>query len=44
MFLLAIPLCFLYAGAIVVSKLIERGRRKKRPEWTEVPDDEASAL
>lgn len=44
MFLLAIPLCLLYAGAIVVSKLIERGRRKKRPDWVEVSDDEASAL
>jgi sec-independent protein translocase protein TatC len=44
MFLLAIPLCVLYFGAIGVSKLIERGRSKNRPKWTDVPDDEASAL
>jgi sec-independent protein translocase protein TatC len=44
MFLLAIPLVVLYFAAIVVSKLIERGRRRSRPEWVEVPDDEASTL
>jgi sec-independent protein translocase protein TatC len=44
MFLLALPLCFLYAAAIVVSKLIERGRRRNRPEWTDVADDQASTL
>jgi len=44
MFLLAVPLCILYVAAILVSKLIERGRRKNRPAWVEVPDDEASSL
>jgi sec-independent protein translocase protein TatC len=44
MFLMAIPLCVLYVAAILVSKLIERGRRKRRPQWAEVPDDEASSL
>jgi sec-independent protein translocase protein TatC len=44
MFLLAVPLCILYVAAILVSKLIERGRRKNRPDWVEVPDDEASSL
>jgi sec-independent protein translocase protein TatC len=44
MFLLAIPLVALYFGAIGVSKLIERGRQKNRPEWADVADDEASSL
>jgi sec-independent protein translocase protein TatC len=44
MFLLAIPLTVLYFAAVGVSKLIERGRRKNRPDWVEVPDDEASTL
>ncbi len=44
MFLLAIPLVGLYFGAIGVSKLIERRRRKSRPNWVDVADDEASEL
>ena len=44
MFLLAIPLVALYFAAIGVSKLIERGRQKNRPEWVDVSDDEASSL
>jgi sec-independent protein translocase protein TatC len=44
MFLMAIPLTVLYFLAILVSKLIERRKRKSRPEWVDVADDEASAL
>jgi sec-independent protein translocase protein TatC len=44
MFLMAVPLCLLYVLAIGVSKLIERRRRRSRPEWVDVADDEASAL
>ncbi|GAB3082040.1 MULTISPECIES: twin-arginine translocase subunit TatC [unclassified Phycicoccus] len=44
MFLMAIPLTVLYFVAILVSKLIERRKRKARPDWVEVPDDEASTL
>ncbi len=43
MFLMAIPLVILYFLAIVVAKLIER-RRRSRPDWADVADDEASAL
>jgi sec-independent protein translocase protein TatC len=44
MFLMAIPLVILYFLAILVSRLIERRRRRNRPDWAEVADDEASAL
>jgi sec-independent protein translocase protein TatC len=44
MFLLAIPLCVLYFAAILVSRLIERRRRRSRPDWVDVADDEASSL
>ena len=44
MFMLALPLIALYFGVIGVSKLIERGKRKNRPDWADVPDDEASTL
>jgi sec-independent protein translocase protein TatC len=44
MFLMAIPLIVLYFLAILVSKLIERRRRRSRPDWVDVADDEASAL
>ncbi|MBD3783624.1 MAG: twin-arginine translocase subunit TatC [Micrococcales bacterium] len=44
MFLLMGPLVALYFAAIGVSKLIERRRRKERPEWLDVDDTEASAL
>jgi hypothetical protein len=30
--------------AILVAKLIERRRKRNRPEWAEVADDEASSL
>lgn len=44
MFLMAGPLVVLYFAAIGVAKLIERGRRRARPEWADVADDEASSL
>jgi sec-independent protein translocase protein TatC len=44
MFLLAIPLIVLYFAAIGVSKLIERRRRRSRPDWADVADDDASSL
>ena len=44
MFLMALPLTVLYFLAILVSKLIERRKRKSRPDWVDVSDDEASAL
>lgn len=44
MFLLAIPLTALYFAAIGVSKLVERSRATRRPDWTDVSDDEASSL
>lgn len=44
MFLLATPLCLLYAGACVVAKLIDRRRVASRPEWLDAADDQASAL
>jgi sec-independent protein translocase protein TatC len=46
MFLLAIPLCLLYAAALVVATLLDRRRAKDRPEWAEqeLSDDEASTL
>jgi sec-independent protein translocase protein TatC len=44
MFLMAIPLVILYFLAILVAKLIERRRKRNRPEWAEVADDEASSL
>ena len=46
MFLLAIPLCLLYAGALVVATILDRRRAKNRPDWAqqELSDDEASTL
>jgi sec-independent protein translocase protein TatC len=44
MFLMAVPLVVLYFLAIGVAKLIERRRRRSRPQWADVADDEASAL
>jgi sec-independent protein translocase protein TatC len=44
MFLMAGPLVILYFLAILVAKLIERRRRRGRPDWADVADDEASAL
>jgi len=45
MFLLAIPLCALYLGALGVATLIDRRRAKDKPDWADnLSDDEASAL
>ena len=45
MFLLAIPLCFLYVAASLVSKLIDRraGEQASRAK-SRYSDDEASSL
>jgi sec-independent protein translocase protein TatC len=44
MFLMAIPLVILYFAAILVATLIERRRRRNRPDWADVADDKASPL
>jgi sec-independent protein translocase protein TatC len=44
MFLLAAPLTLLYFAAIGVSFLVDRRREKTKPEWAELPDDQASTL
>lgn len=44
MFLMAFPLVALYFLAIGVSKLIERRRRRTRPDWADVSDDKATVL
>lgn len=44
MMLLAVPLTVLFFGAIGVSRLLERGKRKSRAEWLDTSDEEASAL
>lgn len=44
MMLLALPLVALFFGAIGISRLLERGKRKSRADWLETADDEASAL
>jgi len=44
MFLLATPLVLLYFGAYGVAWFFDRRRARSRPEWIEVPDDQASPL
>lgn len=46
MFLLAGPLCVLYFAAVGVALLIDRRRvrRGDEPDWSHLPDDEASPL
>lgn len=44
MFLLAIPLAVLYFAALGVATVIDRRRAKDKPEWSDVADDQASAL
>ncbi|GMA39582.1 Sec-independent protein translocase protein TatC [Mobilicoccus caccae] len=41
---LALPMCGLYFAACGVSWILDRIRAKRRPEWAEVADDQASAL
>nr|WP_040561987.1 twin-arginine translocase subunit TatC [Kineosphaera limosa] len=44
LFVLAIPMCGLYFGAVGVAFLIDRHRAKKRPDWADLDDDTASPL
>ncbi len=44
MFLLALPLTALFFAAIGLSAIFDRRRERAAPEWTHVPDDEASTL
>lgn len=44
MIALALPMCALYFGACGVAYLLDRRRAKKRPDWSDLADDEASPL
>ncbi len=44
MLALALPMVSLYFAAYGVARLIERRRAKRRPDWVDLDDDEASAL
>lgn len=44
MLAMAFPLSGLYFGACGVAYLIDRRRAKDRPDWSDLPDDEASPL
>lgn len=46
MFALALPMICFFFGAIGISALLDRRRRKRSPasEWADVPDDQASPL
>jgi sec-independent protein translocase protein TatC len=44
MFILAGPMCVLFFAAVGVSTLLDRRADAGRPDWLEVPDDQASAL
>lgn len=44
MFLLATPLTLLYFAAVAIGTVIDRRRAQDRPEWIDLPDDQASAL
>lgn len=44
MIALATPMCVLYFGAVGIAALIDRRRAKDRPDWADLPDEEASAL
>lgn len=44
MLALAAPMFLLYWGAVMVSAVMERRRRRQEPEWLAVPDDRASEL
>lgn len=44
MFLLATPLSILYFAALGVATLLDRRRAKDKPKWSDLADDEASAL
>lgn len=44
MLALAAPMVVLYFLAVGVATLLERARRRREPEWTHTPDDQASDL
>ncbi len=44
MFSMALPMVALYFGAVGIAWLVDRRREKHRPDWTDLDDDEASAL
>lgn len=44
MMLLALPLVVLFWGAVGVSALIERRKKRSRADWLDTADDEASTL
>lgn len=41
---MALPMVGLYFSAYGVARLIERRRRARRPDWADLPDDQASPL
>jgi sec-independent protein translocase protein TatC len=44
MIALSIPMFALYWCAVAVATVLERRRRRRDPDWLDVPDDEASPL
>lgn len=44
MFGLALPMCGLYFAACGIAWVLDRIKEKKRPDWSELPDDQASPL
>ena len=44
MLALAFPMVGLFYAAVGISTILDRRRVRREPEWTKVPDDEASSL
>jgi sec-independent protein translocase protein TatC len=44
MLALAFPMVALFYAAVGIATLLDRRRTRREPEWTKVPDDEASPL
>ena len=44
MMLLALPLVVLFWGAVGVSAILQRRKVRRRPDWLDTPDDEATPL
>ena len=44
MFGLALPMCALYFAAYGVAALLDRRKQRSRPDWSGLPDDQASPL
>jgi sec-independent protein translocase protein TatC len=44
MLALSAPMILLYFGAVGVALLLDRRKESERPDWLNVPDDQASAL